>query len=100
MPLIALQDRLGDVFGFAERPLLAPSNKAPQRDPAASGGVLRVARHGHPFQVGIETRGQRQMRQWIGRLALAPAARLGPRGLVVFYSLTLARHALRHRGSG
>jgi hypothetical protein len=59
MPLIALQDRLGDVFGISERSLLAPRNEPPQRGPARPDRVLGVARDGHPFEVSGEVGGER-----------------------------------------
>ena len=74
MPLIALQDRLGDVFGVPQRSLLAPRNEPPQRRPARPDRVLGVPRDAPSIRGEREVGGERQMRERIDASRSSAAA--------------------------
>src|SRR5271154_7060774 len=100
MPLITLQDRLGDVFRVAQGSLLAPSNKSTQRGSARSHGIFRVPRNLHPVEVRIHISGERQMSERVDAISIRRTGGLRPCGLARFKALAFSRHGLLQARSG
>src|ERR1700678_3088063 len=91
MPLVALQDRFGDLFWVTQCSLMAPRDKAADRHATRADRVLGVSRYPHPFKVCVHIGGERQLIQWIDSHYLGELW-LRPRRFAGFYALTLTRH--------